>query len=271
MASTDEFIEREYNNRALVPEHPAFFARWEKDSAYVRRTLECETDVAYGPDPRHRMDLFPALAPRGTLVFIHGGYWRSLDKSVFSWLAAPFVAAGIGVAMPNYRLAPLVRIDDIVEDAIAAMNWLMLNGVKHRLATQRSSYPGTGWRPPHRGDPGHALVEAAVRSGSHRGRRSHQRHLRFRAASPPQLQRRLFPTPTREATDLHTRAATPRRWWSRWADPRAGIHPPSRLLAHAWRGHVKSLLVLPGYNHFSVVDAFAERGQPLHQATLGLL
>jgi hypothetical protein len=34
---------------------------------------------------------------------------------------------------------------------------------------------------------------------------------------------------------------------------------------------VKSLLVLPGYNHFSVVDAFAERGQPLHQAALGLL
>jgi arylformamidase len=45
----------------------------------------------------------------------------------------------------------------------------------------------------------------------------------------------------------------------------------SQLLAHAWREHVKSLLVLPGYNHFSVVDAFAERGQPLHQAALGLL
>jgi arylformamidase len=44
----------------------------------------------------------------------------------------------------------------------------------------------------------------------------------------------------------------------------------SRLLAKAWAKQVKSLQILPGYNHFSVVDAFAERGQPLHDATLAL-
>ena len=88
-----EFVEREYNNRALVAEHPAFFARWEKDSQFVRATLPCELDLAYGPDPRHRIDLFPAANPRGTLVFIHGGYWRTLDKSMFSWLAASWGAA----------------------------------------------------------------------------------------------------------------------------------------------------------------------------------
>jgi arylformamidase len=44
----------------------------------------------------------------------------------------------------------------------------------------------------------------------------------------------------------------------------------SRILAEAWKPQVKSLLVLPGYNHFSIVDAFAERGQPLHDATLAL-
>src|SRR5436190_24350694 len=30
-----QFVEREYNNRALVPEHPAFFARWDRDSEFV--------------------------------------------------------------------------------------------------------------------------------------------------------------------------------------------------------------------------------------------
>src|SRR3954468_16852290 len=94
-----DFVEREYNNRALVPDYGEFFARWEKDSAYVRNTVPCEIDLAYGPDARQRIDLFPAPSPRGTLVFIHGGYWRSLDKSMHSWLAAPYVAAGIGVAM----------------------------------------------------------------------------------------------------------------------------------------------------------------------------
>ena len=275
MALTDELIEREYNNRALVPEHPAFFARWEKDSVYVRRTLECETDVAYGPDPRHRMDLFPALAPRGTLVFIHGGYWRSLDKSVFSWLAAPFVAAGVGVALPNYRLAPAVRIDDIVEDAIAAMNWLMLNGVKHRLATQRvvvSGHSAGGHltaailatpSPKLQFDPAR-IVGGVPISGifDFEPLRRHSFNADF-----------LLDADAVKRLDLHTRSATcaaPLVVAVGGSESSEFIRQ-SRLLAHAWRGHLKSLLVLPGYNHFSVVDAFAERGQPLHQAALGLL
>ena len=56
------FVEREYNNRALVPEHPAYFARWERDSEFVRATLPCTLDLAYGPDPRHLVE------PSGCLV-----------------------------------------------------------------------------------------------------------------------------------------------------------------------------------------------------------
>ncbi|MBC8024298.1 MAG: alpha/beta hydrolase [Burkholderiales bacterium] len=271
---TSEFVEREYNNRALVPEHAAFFARWEKDSAYVRQTLECETDVAYGPDARHRIDLFPAPNPRGTLVFIHGGYWRSLDKSMFSWLAAPYGAAGIGVAMPNYRLAPAVRIDDIVEDAIAATNWLMLNGVKHRMATERVVLSGhsagghltaalfaTPWSQL-RFDPAR-IVGGVPISGiadfEPIRRFSFNTDFRLDAAAVQRL-------------DLHTRAPTLDAplvvavggWES------SEFIRQSRLLADAWRAHVRALLVLPGLNHFSVVDAFAERGQPLHDATLEL-
>jgi arylformamidase len=44
----------------------------------------------------------------------------------------------------------------------------------------------------------------------------------------------------------------------------------SRLIAEAWAPQVRALVLLPGLNHFSIVDAFAERGQPLYEATLGL-
>ena len=271
---TREFVEREYNNRALVPEHPAFFARWDKDSAYVRGTLECECDIPYGPDARHRIDLFPAKGARGTLVFIHGGYWRSLDKSMFSWLAAPYVAAGIGVAMPNYRLAPAVRIDDIVEDAIAATNWLMLNGVKHRMATDRVVISGhsagghltaalfaTPWSrltfDPQRivgGVPVSALVDfEPIRLFSFNS------DFRLDEAAVRRL-------------DLAGRAPTiaaPLVVAVGGAESSEFIRQ-SRLLAKAWAKQVRSLQILPGYNHFSVVDAFAERGQPLHDATLAL-
>jgi len=44
----------------------------------------------------------------------------------------------------------------------------------------------------------------------------------------------------------------------------------SRILAEAWKPQVKAFLVAPGYHHFSIVDAFAERGNPLHDATVKL-
>ena len=274
MAATDAFIEREYNNRALVPEHTAFFARWDKDSAYVRRTLDCEIDLAYGPDSRHRIDLFPAKNTRGTLVFIHGGYWRSLDKSMFSWLAAPYVAAGIGVAMPNYRLCPAVRIDDIVEDAIAAANWLMLDGVKHRMATERVVVSGhsagghltaalfaTPWSKL-RFDPAR-IVGGVPLSGlvDFEPMRRFSFNSDFRLDDDAVARLDLYKRrPTLEAPLVVAVGGNESSEFVR----------QSQLLADAWRTHVKELQILPGYNHFSIVDAFAERGQPPHDATLAL-
>ena len=271
---TSEFVEREYNNRALVPGHPAFFARWDKDSAYVRGTMDAELDVAYGTHPRHRIDLFPAKSARGTLVFIHGGYWRSLDKSMFSWLAAPYVAAGISVAMPNYRLAPSVRIDDIVEDAIAAMRWLMTSGPAHGMATHRVVVSGhsagghlTGAifaTPPARlgFDVSHIVGGVPIS-----GLADFEPIRRFSFNSDFRLD-----APAVDRLNLHTRAPQIEAPLvvAVGGDESSEFIRQSRILADAWKPQVKSLLVLPGYNHFSIVDAFAERGQPLHEATLAL-
>ena len=277
---TAEFVEREYNNRALVPDHADYFARWSRDSEFVRATLPCILDVPYGPDARHRVDLFPAANARGTLVFIHGGYWRALDKEMFSWLAAAWVAAGVNVAIPNYRLAPAVRIDDIVDDVIAAMNWLFDN-----------EKPGT--------DPGFSGVSLGrvVVSGHSAGG-----HLTAALFAAPRERLRFDPArivggvPISGVFDF-----APLKLFSFNADFKlddaavarlgiAGRRPTiaaplvvaagaaessefvrqSRLIADAWAPQVRSLLLLPGLNHFSVVDAFSERGQPLYEATLAL-
>ena len=48
-------------------------------------------DLRYGASAKETLDLFlPAGALRGTFVFVHGGYWRALDKSDFSFIAPPF-------------------------------------------------------------------------------------------------------------------------------------------------------------------------------------
>src|SRR5438132_7599977 len=82
--------EVEYNNRARVPEHPEIFARWARDGAAYRdeaaKAGRAEIGLKYGPSARQTIDLFK---PRGVTdgplaLFIHGGYWRSLEPSSFS-------------------------------------------------------------------------------------------------------------------------------------------------------------------------------------------
>jgi len=74
----------------------------------------CELDLSYGPGPRQKFDLFlPDHPPKGLVVFVHGGYWRLLDKSLWSHLARGPIAHGFAVAMPSYPLAPTVSLPEI--------------------------------------------------------------------------------------------------------------------------------------------------------------
>ena len=126
---TVEFCEHEYNARASIPEHPQIFARWAEQSAATRRLRPCLLDLAYGETAGERLDLFPARRDGAPLlVFIHGGYWRSLDKSDFSWIAPAFVNHGVSVAMLNYGLSPKTPIEDIVRQMLRAHAWLYRNG-----------------------------------------------------------------------------------------------------------------------------------------------
>jgi arylformamidase len=121
MATID--YEAEYNNRARVPEHAEIFARWIRDAELYRAdTLKdgrAELGLAYGDTPRQYLDLFHAQAGAGAAaplaLFIHGGYWRSLDPSMFSHMARGLNARGITVAVAGYDLCPVVTIADIVE------------------------------------------------------------------------------------------------------------------------------------------------------------
>ncbi|MBX2856269.1 MAG: alpha/beta hydrolase [Rhodobacteraceae bacterium] len=109
--------QQEYDNRAAVPEHPEIFAAWRRDAEAARAALSGERDVAYGPRPRQVYDHFASGAGNApVMMFIHGGYWRSLDKSAFSHLAHGPVAHGIDVYVPSYTLCPEVGVGDIIEE-----------------------------------------------------------------------------------------------------------------------------------------------------------
>lgn len=119
---------REYDNRELVPEHPRFFARWQADSEKARAALNGYLDRRYGPAPGETIDLFPSRKGNGAcLFFIHGGYWRALDKKDFSYLAPAWVDAGVSVAVVNYDLCPRVTVEEIVRQMLRASAWLWLH------------------------------------------------------------------------------------------------------------------------------------------------
>jgi arylformamidase len=122
--STD-YYNAQLNARAMVPDHPTIFTRWKNDSARIRRTAAGLFDLPYGESEYERLDFFPANGSDAPLVvFIHGGWWRSLDKSDFSFIAPAFTRAGINVAITNYTLAPAASLEQIVMQQVRALAWL---------------------------------------------------------------------------------------------------------------------------------------------------
>jgi arylformamidase len=123
------YWESQYNNRAAVPDFQQYFDRWAARSDETRRRVRCSLDVPYGPHAMEKMDLFmPAGASRACLMFIHGGYWRALDKKDHSFVAAELVRHGVTVAVPNYALCPAVPVEEIVRQVLQACAWLYRNG-----------------------------------------------------------------------------------------------------------------------------------------------
>jgi arylformamidase len=123
------YWESQYNNRAAVPDFQQHFERWGARSAQTRASVRCHLDVPYGAHPMEKMDLFlPGRASRACLMFVHGGYWRALDKKDHSFVAAELVKQGVTVAVPNYALCPAVTVEDIVRQILQACAWLYRNG-----------------------------------------------------------------------------------------------------------------------------------------------
>ena len=110
-----------YANSAHVPEVGRISEDWLRRSAAFRDAHPGET-LRYGDHDRQVVDLYrPEGAPRGLVLFVHGGYWHLRAASDFTYLAAGPLARGYAVGMVGYRLAPAARISGITADVLAAL------------------------------------------------------------------------------------------------------------------------------------------------------
>ncbi len=133
-----DWLNGQYNNGALVPDHARHLARGSEASALSRAQSDCRLDLHYGDGAAETLDLF--VAPRRgapVLVFVHGGYWRALDKSDFSYVAPAFTQAGAMVVVPNYALCPAVSVEHITLQMVRVLQWVWRNAAQHGGDPQR--------------------------------------------------------------------------------------------------------------------------------------
>lgn len=115
-----------YANTDYIPEAASYLDLWEIEAREFREVEaaigRARLNTAYGPGERQRFDLFhPAGKAEGLVVFIHGGYWRRFDRTMWSHFSAGCTARGWAVAMPSYTLAPEARISEITKEVARAI------------------------------------------------------------------------------------------------------------------------------------------------------
>ncbi|UCE31032.1 MAG: alpha/beta hydrolase [Burkholderiales bacterium] len=274
MRYTAEFCDREYNARASIPDNLEIFDRWAARSLDVRRRAAGVFDLPYGRSPAERLDLFPAAAPAAPLfVFIHGGYWRALDKSDFSFLAPAFVRAGISLAIPNYALAPKVTVEEITRQMLGALAWLYRNG--HAYGCDR-----------------HRIVVGGHSAGGHLSAMMMcALWPQYAPDLPTELVRGALAIsglydlePIRHTTFLNPDLGLDRRRALRlspaWMPPASDaplvtavgglesseFHRQNRLIAERWPRNFRYDVPMPGHHHLSVCEALGEDDSALFAA-----
>jgi arylformamidase len=272
-------LDREYNNRELVPDWAEHVGRWKRDSQEARLNWPCLLDLPYGESIAQTLDWFaPAatgLAP--CLVFIHGGWWRSLDKADHSFIAPAYVARGVHMVALNYSLAPGASMQQIVLDVVQALAWVWRRAEDFGVDRSRIVLAGhsagahlaammLACRFDWYGDdlprqiPSGALALSGVYDlESVRKTAFLQRDLKLtqhaaRAMSPAWLPP-SGPAPLALAVGENESAA---------------FHVQARLMHRHWPQTGKTLIV-PGAHHFSALDALSQPGTSLHTRMCDLL
>jgi arylformamidase len=257
----DETLEAEFALRRRHPEREDIYDGHRRRSAAVRASGACLLDQRYGEGPRCLLDVFPARGSAPVLFFVHGGYWRALDKSDVSFIATPFQRAGMTVVMPGYDLVPAVRVGDIVDELRAALAWVIDRISPKRIVVAGHSAGGqlAAMLALDQADRGSGPIAGLVGiSGAYDLRpllrTSINGDLTLSAeeaeAVSPLLRLRALP-PSAPLMPLLAMVG---------GDETNGFKTWSSDLVDAWQAHgaAATLVETPGRNHFTILDALAE-------------
>lgn len=272
---TRDQLESQYR-LANHPDRTPAYARMAQQSAATRSATAWHP-IRYGPHPRERIELYLGQPHAPLFAFIHGGYWRGLEMEMFSYVAQPFVERGIWVANIEYPLAPEVSVSGITRSCFRALRESVL---------QVTRLGGAGSR----------LVVSGHSAGGHLAAAALAADRHLAGETPIQLLgsvpisglfdleplRRITLNDTLQMDAEEAHRLSPVRAISSTLAPviaavgsdetdefrRQSIDYAEQLRA---AGSQAQALLVPGRNHFTVLDALCDPNAPLFAATLGLL
>ena len=271
----------EYDVSGRVPDFAGSLANWRIRSTAARVVHPGLLDLRYGDADAETLDLFlPPEVEDGRvplLIFIHGGFWRRLHKDDFSWIATPYVANGVAVAVVNYGLAPATCLEEITAQTRRAIAWLFRHAAGYHIDPSRivvSGHSAGGHltcmalatdSPAFADDLPANLIAAGI------------------ALSPVVDLAPLADVPLLNADlDFNSeriRTLSPIRLTPATKAPLTGavggkesaeFRRQLALLAHGWSSVWKGAIAMPGHDHLTLCDAFADHDSPLFKASLEL-
>ena len=270
----DAWYEREYNPRVTIPAAVERMASWGPRAEVARLAHPPLVDIPYGPHPRERWDLFRVPEARGTVVFIHGGYWRGLSKIETSWIAEGFLGRGLSVALLNYPLCPEVPLGRILEAAVAGFAVLhrevLTEAERRRIVVAGHSAGGhlaalhvaTDWTA--HGLPADPIAGAVPISGVF--------------DLPPLVHTTINASLKLDAAEAARLSIIARPWRTKvpvtfvvgGVEP-AEFHRQSDAMAAAWADLAPKRLDIVDANHLTVLDGLAVVGSPIHRAVMEMV
>lgn len=101
--------------------------------------VEIERDIAYGGDPRLKLDVYKPADAKDlpVVVFFYGGSWQRGDKSIYRFVGASLARAGIVAVIPDYRIYPPVVYPDFLRDSALAVKWAKENAARFGGASNK--------------------------------------------------------------------------------------------------------------------------------------
>ncbi len=275
-----------YSARAQVPDHMDYLEAWRKDGAAFQaenRTAELE----FGDGPGRRIDLYMPEAASGDAppplhVFVHGGYWQSLDKADHGHLFAAMLSAGIAVAHPNYDLLPCegVILDDLAEQCRQAVETLWAERDRQGYDMDRLTVSGhsagghlaamlaaTDWSARDADMPQDLVKGGVLVSGLYELEPVRLTGVNHAVGMDADMARRNSPVlmaPAYEGLPLVVAAG---------AEESDEFQRQSRDFAEAWEkaGASTEFMALDGCNHFTALEALGDPASPLGARAMKLI